>query len=180
MSPAHRFVLCLSLFAGAFSCAYPPWLEARVPLSQEGWHELYAAPSEAAWDTRPSGPRRRRGTSRIMATRAASGPAVSREHARGVGRPQTRVGVIDRSNEGASRNLLRSDTPPHEPQFRQSAAVTSTEAYTGTCVAAMLAASSRTTSPSDEGVGVTNDRCHSRCEARLPLRCRCTYVTLGP
>src|SRR5262245_5881270 len=60
------------------------------------------------------------------------------------------------------------------------ASVTSAEAYTGTCVAAMLAAFSRTTSPSDEGVGVTNDRCHSRYEARLPLRCRYTYVTLGP
>jgi hypothetical protein len=95
MNPGHRFVLCLSLFAGAFSFAYPPWLEAGVPLPQEGWHELYAAPSEAAWDTRLSGPRRPRGTSRIMATRAASGPAAGSEHARGVGRPQTRVGVID-------------------------------------------------------------------------------------
>jgi hypothetical protein len=95
MNPGRRSVLGLSLFPGAFSCAYPTWLEARVPLPQEGWHELYAAPSEAAWGTRPSGPRRRRGTSRIMATRAASGSAAGGEHARGVGRPQTRVGVID-------------------------------------------------------------------------------------
>jgi hypothetical protein len=43
MSPARRFVLCLSLFGGTFSCAYLPGLEARVPLPQEGWHELYAA-----------------------------------------------------------------------------------------------------------------------------------------
>jgi hypothetical protein len=42
MNPARRFVLCLSLFAGAFSWAYPPWLKAKAPLPQEGWHELYA------------------------------------------------------------------------------------------------------------------------------------------
>jgi hypothetical protein len=70
-------------------------------------------------------------------------------------------------------------SPPRASQFRQSARVTSAEACTGTWVAAMHAAFSRTPSPSAEGVGVTNDRCHSRSEARLPLRCRYPCVILG-
>jgi hypothetical protein len=38
------------------------------------------------------------------------------------------VGVIARWAHGNLRNLLRSDTPPHEPHFRQSASDTSTDA----------------------------------------------------
>src|SRR5262249_50633870 len=59
----------------------------------------------------------------------------------------------------------RSDTPPRVPQLRQSAPVPSTEPSTGTCGAATLASLSRTTSRSDEWVGVANDRFHSGCEA---------------
>ena len=51
----------------------------------------------------------------------------------------------------AAQCALRSETHPHPPQFRQSAAVTSTAASAGTCGGAILAAFCRKVSSSGAG-----------------------------
>jgi hypothetical protein len=109
----------------------------------------------------------RRGPESCQPIAPGRGPAGSARPARGLG-PQP---LTDKGS-------LHSFTPRDVLHFRQSAPGKSTEVSAGTCDAAMLAGSSRTTSPADRRFGAAGEP-FPRGEVGPQPRCLHTLVTPG-